>query len=515
MSQYPNLNQYFLENTNNIVNQAPAGVTKILDMLMDAGFECYIVGGAVRDLLLGHSPKDWDLVTNASFEELQGVFPNAKPVGAAFGVALVKMDGIEAQVARYRSEKGYSDFRHPDKVDFVSSLSTDLQRRDFTVNALAVSRSESARVENTLEDLNDGVIRAIGDPNERFMEDPLRMLRAIRLAAKLGFGIHQETWIAIKANIALIRNISAERIREEFDKILLTTSWGEPRRSIEQMRETGLLRFVAPELDDCYRVDQNFKWHCYDVYYHQLEAVMEVKPELTLRLAALFHDLGKPYVKTIDDNGHVHFYQHELPSVDRTRKRLMKLNYDNKTIEEVIYLVRHHMGLVSNPKTDRQIRRLLSKHGYGRLLKLVALRYADRMATGKESRCMVETEMAELKARIAAVNNQNPPVKHADLAVDGNDIMNILGIKPGKEVGIIKDALLDLVLSHPEMNIWEILGCLLEFYKTGSIKSDSKVNVIVIQALTDQIFICLNCLKELNGDENLCPGCQAKLVWAE
>jgi putative nucleotidyltransferase with HDIG domain len=437
----------------------PWQVIYIIHNIEQKRYKAYLVGGAVRDLLLGLTPHDYDIATNAPLEVLQSIFGNnIKVVGASFGVVLLSIEGMNIQIARFRNDGQYSDYRHPDSVCFTDDIMDDLKRRDFTINAIAWNKKGLKYIPGTLDDLKLKSIRAVGDAKERFMEDPLRMMRAVRFSVQLNAYIANRTFNAITWNDNLIDNIAKERIQDEFNKILLSD---QPYWGIYTLHRSFLLKHILPELINCLGVRQG-KWHNADVYTHILRVLQEVPKDLTMRLAALLHDIGKPKAQTIDEQGHIHFYRHDEYSAELAKEILTRLKYDNDTINEVTYLVRYHMELMDFPTTDKGIRKLLNRHGESRLKKLIAFRRADLIGSGTKDIADVEKLINGYYERVDKVLQEKPPVTFDDLAINGNDIMRILNLQPCKEVGKVKQYLMETVLSDPSLNTKEQLEELLK-----------------------------------------------------
>jgi len=431
----------------------PRPVRGIAGTLVHHGHEAYVVGGCVRDLILGRVPHDWDVATDALPADVMGMFPDVRPTGVKHGTVTVIMDGMPVEVTTYRVEGRYSDRRHPDVVRFVRRLEDDLGRRDLTINAIALHPwGRIVDPYRGVEDLKRRLVRAVGDPRARFDEDPLRMLRAIRLAAELVFDIDEETYLAIKAKAHLIRNVSAERIGEELSRALVSPK---PGFAMELMRETGLLRYIMPELLEGYGFPQN-EHHAYPVWEHSLIALEEMPPVLYLRLAGLLHDVAKPRTATIQD-GERHFFNHEYVGAAMAENMLRRLRFDRETIGRVTHLVRNHMVLhYQNDMTDSAIRRIIRRVGLENMQDLLALRRADRLASGKKEGDLSRgTEL--LLDRIQAVLAEEAAFSIKDLAVDGHDVMDVAGIGPGPAVGRILHALFEDVLENPHHNTREYL----------------------------------------------------------
>jgi tRNA nucleotidyltransferase (CCA-adding enzyme) len=444
------------------INKIPYQVLSIIDTLEYEGYKAYLVGGAVRDLLLNREVHDWDIATNCPLEEIQKFYLDVKIVGASFGVALVHNDGMDIQVARFRTDGQYSDSRHPDSVEFVDDIMEDLKRRDFTINAMAWNPNKFVCVDGALDDLKNRVIRAVGFPTERFCEDPLRMLRAIRFETQLNFNLSECTGRSINKHAEWITNISAERIQEELNKILITKN---PSDSMWTLYHLNLLHYIIPELEQCVNCSQN-NHHKYFVFMHILEVVNIVPNSLDIRLAALFHDIGKPQTKTIDPDGDIHFYEHDEVSANIAQEILTRLRYSNDIIDEVVYLVRNHMELMNYPMmSEKGCRKLLNRHGEPRLKKLIEFRKADLLGSGTRNEKEVEGLIQSYWDMLDKVLQEKPATKFADLAIDGNDIMNITGLKPGKEIGKIKDYLMTVVIEEPNKNNKKDLNDCINYYR--------------------------------------------------
>lgn len=418
---------------------------KILMKLKENNFSSYIVGGAVRDGLLGHIPKDIDIATSAKPEEVMSIFPKTYPSGILFGTVTVLIDGKEYEVTTYRKDGDYTDGRRPDKVYFGDSIEEDLSRRDFTINAMAIKTDgEILDLFGGQEDLQKRIIRCVGDPVERFSEDGLRILRAFRFSARYGFEIESKTFEAIKETKENLKNISQERIREEILKILLTDN---VTPTFLSMYEAGVLEIILPEIAEMYGVEQNNPYHVYDVFYHTLKVVENTPKDEVLRLAALFHDLGKVYTKETVD-GIDRFYGHHKVSKKTTKLILERMKFSNKVKNEILELVYFHDVQVLAKR--RSVRRLLNKLEYTNLDNLLALKRADIL--GQNPKYLARISDLE-KIKEIAKSEKKLTVK--DLAVNGYDMME-LGFF-GKEIGKILNYLLDFVIEDPSSNKKEIL----------------------------------------------------------
>lgn len=440
----------------------PKEVKTVLDSLKKSrlpagrqGFEAYIVGGCVRDFLLGKEPQDWDVTTNAKPEEIQKVFPdsfyenNFLTVTVRTGSAKIP----EIEITTYRLEAKYSDKRHPDQVKYAKTLEDDLSRRDFTINAFAMGADKKIiDLFDGKKDLKDKIIRTVGNPKERFGEDALRMLRAVRFATALNFKIEEKTAKAIKENSIWLEAISQERIRDEFLKIIMADKAAE---GIELLRELGLLKYIVPELLDNYGVPQN-KHHIYDCYQHavkSLEYTAKKNFNIYVRLAALLHDIGKPKTKT-GEGENATFYNHEIVGAKITFQILNRLKFSKKDIEKITKLVRFHLFYYNvGEVTESSIRRLVKNVGPENMEELLQVRMADRIGSGVPK--AEPYKLRHLKYLIDKVSQD--PISAKMLKINGKDIMNILKIEPGPKVGQILDVLLGYVLDDPKKNKKEFL----------------------------------------------------------
>lgn len=441
----------------NIVKKIPKIVIEIWRKLLDSNYSAYIVGGCVRDLLLNKKPKDWDITTNAKPNEILKLFPNSfyenrfGTVGVKTGLEDPTLSVIE--ITTFRIERKYFDFRHPEEIKFAQKIEDDLKRRDFTINALAMDiNGNIIDLFNGIEDLNNKIIRSVGDPKERFNEDALRMMRAVRFACELNFKIEKETFDAIKEKASFIQFIAKERIRDEFIKIIMSEN---AIKGIELLRESNLLIEIIPELMQGYKIMQN-KHHKYDVYTHSLKSLeYSVKKNfpLEIRLAALFHDIAKPLTKQGEGPDST-FYNHEIVGAKMTKDILYRLRFPKKIINKVYHLVRHHMFYLEIDKvTMSAVRRLAKRLGVENLEDFFKLREADRIGSGVPK--AMPYRLRYLKYLIHKA--QLKPITPSMLNVNGNDIMEILKIKPGPKVGYVLKALLNEVIDDEKKNDREYL----------------------------------------------------------
>jgi len=427
----------------------PKSVSDILKKFRDKKFEIYIVGGAVRDILMGKTVHDWDFTTNATPEEILKVLPDGF-YDNIFGTVGLAVEGFERpfEITTFRTEEGYSDRRRPDKVSWGKTLEEDLSRRDFTINAIALD--DNGKIIDPFggeKDLKEKLIRAVGDANERFDEDALRMMRAVRIAAELGFTIEDKTFEAIKRNAPLIGKIAKERVKDELFK-LLSSSY--PYEGIILFRNSGLMNEILPELEKCFGVEQKSvgRHHIYDVGTHLLMSLKECKsPDPVTRFATLIHDIGKPQTYKKLETGVITFYNHEMVSTKIAVSIADRLRFSKKEKDKFVTLVRWHQFTVGEMQTDNAIRRFIRNVGKQNLDEMLALRVADRLGSGaKETSWRLE----DFKKRLIEVQKQ--PFAVADLKIDGNDVMKALNLKPGPKVGEILEKLFEEVVENKTPN---------------------------------------------------------------
>lgn len=450
-------------------NIVPKAVRLVADCLHANGFQAFVVGGAVRDFLLGRDIVEYDMATDAEPTMVRKIFKRTAPTGIKHGTVLVIEDDMPIELTTFRSDGNYSDGRRPDEIRFAKTVEEDLSRRDFTVNAFAYDMHTKRLVDlfKGEADLRDGVIRSVGDAYERFQEDGLRIMRACRFAAKLGFEIEAETFAAIADCLSVFAKVSAERVRDELNGILLSDDLF---RGIEYMRRSGILPLVLPELADGYGVAQN-RYHAYDVYYHNLHSCASVQDTgerhttLMLRLAALLHDVGKTAVKKkgAKEGAEDVFYNHEVVGAAIARKIMRRLRYSKAEVRYVDTLIRNHMFYYKDEWTDGAVRRFMRKVGLDNIHALLRLREADRLGNGKKKPGESEA-IKKLLHRIDAVIEKENALKVTDLAIDGTDLMREFDIKPGRIIGRILTHLLELVLDNPEQNEYERLKAAAQAY---------------------------------------------------
>lgn len=436
----------------------PQGTLKIIKTLKKNGFECYLVGGCVRDALLKKKPSEWDLTTSATPKQVIKLFKKAVPTGVKYGTVTIILPDGQYEITTYRSDAKYSDGRHPDKVRFTKSLKEDLARRDFTVNAMAYDPETKELVDifGGQKDLKRKIIRAVGDPHKRFKEDGLRAVRACRFAAKLGFKIEPKTLKAITKTLKVAKKVAPERIHDELLKMMTAEK---PSIAIDLMRKTGLLKLFIPELLDCVKIRQPKPFHLYDVYWHSLysmDAAPKDKP--IVRLAALLHDISKPECKV-----GLTFYNHHVKGEKKVEKILRRLKFSNAHIKKIAILVRHHMFDYQSQWGDAAVRRFIRRVGVENIDDLFLVRIADSKAMNQT---IGLAYLKELRRRIQKVIKEEHALKITDLAIDGNDIMRILGCPPGPKIGQALHYLLEKVLDNPKINTKAKLKAQLKNFKS-------------------------------------------------
>ncbi|HPS21506.1 MAG TPA: HD domain-containing protein [Candidatus Paceibacterota bacterium] len=496
-----------------LIAQIPKEVSFVLETLEGAGFQAYLVGGCVRDILMEKKPKDWDVTTNAKPDQIIALFEKTvyentfgtvgvcvpretseiavsqetkakEPVeSAAIDVSPETIKTAEKyeiiEVTPYRTEAKYSDFRHPDEVKFSENIEDDLKRRDFTVNAMAV-RVKGQEIE--LKDIFDGIkdiksktLKTVGNPDERFGEDALRMLRAVRFGVQLDFSISHETAESILKNSELIKNISQERIRDEFVKIVMSPN---PAVGIVMLQKFNLLKNIIPELEEGINCEQGGE-HIYDVWNHLLNALQHAADKnwpLEIRLSALFHDIGKPYSRRattakVFSKKKFTFYGHEVVSARMTKKILERLKFSRKEIELVEKLVRHHMFFSDTEKISLSaVRRIITKVGKENIWALMDVRECDRVGMKKKE---APYRLRKYFAMIEEVLHD--PISVTQLNIDGNDLLKDIGIKPGPRIGWILNAILEEVLDDPNKNS---KGHLVDLAKSLNLLSDQELRTL-------------------------------------
>jgi len=462
--------------------ELPPFILQILKKFQDSGYEIYIVGGAVRDILTKRPVDDWDFTTDATPPEILKIFPDGF-YDNVFGTVGISHESSPNpyEITTFRREFDYSDHRRPTKVEWGKTLEDDLQRRDFTINAMALAiEQESKRVKEwknktstlplsrsfTLIDRYDGqndlenkLIRAVGDPNKRFREDALRMMRAVRIAAELGFTIEDKTFEAIKNNSGLINKIAKERVKDELLKIIASHN---PYEGVVIFRNSGLMEEIIPEMEAAFGVEQKSpgRHHIYDVGTHSLlslKNVAEKNNDAIVRLATLIHDIGKPKTFKKQDNGVITFYNHELVSGRIARDIAKRLRFSKKQAEKFYRLVRYHQFTVDEKQTDSSLRRFIRNVGLENVSDMIDLRVGDRLGGGARE---TSWRLEEFKKRLIEVQKQ--PFTVHDLKITGHDVMRELGIKPGPIVGMVLNKIYDEVVEKKVENKKEVLVKLLK-----------------------------------------------------
>ncbi|MCL2881505.1 MAG: HD domain-containing protein [Coriobacteriia bacterium] len=429
----------------------PDNVLWVLETLEAAGFSAWVVGGAVRDLLLGQPAHDYDIATAARPAQIAAVFPGSNcGLGVRFGTVVVTGKGMTIEVTTFRCEGLYTDFRHPDELRFADCIEDDLSRRDFTINALAYHPQRGLLdVFDGTQDLHAGLIRCVGDPDTRFAEDPLRILRAWRFAAQLGFALDPAACDATVRQAGLLRHISAERIRDEFSKLLLAdprTLMAMPHKVIDQF---------LPELTTMLDTPQNTPFHQYSVGEHSIVACLQVPADLRVRLATLFHDVGKPRARFHREDGIDHFYSHPAYSAEITREIMGRLKFSGQLTDEVCSLVLQHDRQVGS--TDASIRRAVASVSEELFPVLLQLKYADAGSVAEQYREARLASVAEIERRYHELQESEQLVHSThQLAIDGHDLMT-LGVEPGPGMGRLLAKLLDEVIEDPALNTRESL----------------------------------------------------------
>ncbi len=447
--------------------QIPEPVEWIIGKLNEAGFEAYAVGGCVRDTLLGRIPGDWDITTSALPEQVKSIFRRTIDTGIEHGTVTVMIRHEGFEVTTYRVDGDYQDGRHPTSVTFTPSLIEDLKRRDFTINAMAYRPGEGVvDCFDGLADLKNKIIRCVGDPEERFREDALRMMRAVRFSAQLGFTIEENTKNAIKKMAGNLRLISKERIQAELLKLITS-----PHPDyIRTAYETGITAIVLPEFDRMMETPQRNSFHALSVGEHTIQSLLHVEADPILRLTMLFHDMGKPDCLRIDADGTTHFKQHAIVGADNTHDALRRLKFDNYTIDNVTALVRYHdhlrdcvaAGQISPVVNKRALRRLVSQIGRERFPLLMEVNLADNLAKTEFAKQVHLPALDAVREAYAEIVEADDCLTLKELELGGKDLM-AMGIAPGKEIGRILGECLEWVLDEPERNRKEML---VEYVKT-------------------------------------------------
>lgn len=452
--------------------ELPEKVKQIINKLQESGYEAYAVGGCVRDAILGREPQDWDITTSAQPLQVKALFRRTIDTGIQHGTVTVLLEKEGFEVTTYRVDGKYEDGRHPTEVSFTANLEEDLKRRDFTINAMAYNETDGLiDLFRGEEDLKQGIIRCVGVAKERFSEDALRILRAFRFSAQLNFAIEKETLQAAKALAENLKKISAERIFAELNGLLLSDH---PERLLSAC-EWGVTAVVLPEFDSMCRTMQNHPAHYADVGVHSLHTTAFIGKESLvsgeafskeerryLRLAALFHDVGKPLCQKTDEEGIHHFHGHAKEGSERVKNILRRLKSDNATIDTVTRLVQwHDYPFVAE---ERPVRRAMNKIGASLFPMLLELRYADLLAHSEPYRTDGTNNIKKVWEVYSGIRERQECTSLKELAINGSDLIGV-GFCPGKELGMVLEALLEAVVEEPEMNTRERLVTEAEKYK--------------------------------------------------
>ena len=430
----------------------PEKVKLIIQRITDAGYEAYAVGGCIRDSLLMRTPDDWDITTSADPLQVKAIFERTVDTGIKHGTVTVLMGGEGFEVTTYRIDGKYEDGRHPREVIFTPSLEEDLKRRDFTINAMAYNEKDGlVDIFDGIGDIQRELICCVGNPLERFSEDALRIMRAVRFSAQLGYRIDEQTKEAIRQLAPDLKRISAERIQTELVKLVMSPH----PEYLRTAYELGITKVILPEFDACMQTPQNNPHHCFDVGEHILESMKAIPADRVLRLAMLFHDIGKPETVTVDEEGISHFHGHPTISEEIGSKVLKRLKFDNHTIDQVTRLVRYHDYYVE--PSQKCVRRAIMKVGEDIFPLLLQVKKADMEAQSSYQREDKEENLKAVSQLYEQILIQKQCVSLKTLDVTGRDLMEQTGMAPGKKIGEVLKYLLDFVVDDPSQNQKEIL----------------------------------------------------------
>lgn len=435
----------------------PEDVMELMNKLIENDYKVYVVGGCVRDTMLGREPKDWDLTTDAKPEEMMKVFKDYKviPTGLKHGTITIMVNDVGYEITTFRIDGNYSDNRHPDEVTFTNEITEDLARRDFTINAMAFNWIDGLIDPfGGIKDLQHGFIRTVGSADCRFKEDPLRMLRAFRFASKYEFQFSEDLLTTIQNNSGLIQFVSKERIRDELVKIVTDLT------SVYYMRllwESMLFDYTIPTIDLMHNFEQNNPYHTFDLFVHTMHSVRYIENDPILRMAMLLHDIGKLTTKKDDEQGISHYYNHASVSAKEAENILRDLKFDNKSIKRITTLIKIHDIQLSFENPKKQIKRALTKYGESIMKDLMKVKRADIKAQNPSIEYSRLQKLDEYEKALNEVLESREPFTIKDLAIDGKDVMRVLNLKEGKLVGAALRHLLNHVLDHPEDNNKETL----------------------------------------------------------
>lgn len=426
--------------------ELPASVNAIISTLNKNNFDAYAVGGCVRDSILGREPVDWDIATSAEPCQVKMLFGKTIDTGIKHGTVTVVIDRQNFEVTTFREDGKYEDNRRPSSVKFTSSIENDLARRDFTVNAIAY-HPEIGLVDpfSGVEDINNKVIRTVGNPDERFREDALRMLRAVRFSAQLDFTVEEGTFGSISRNSPLIANISVERIRDELTRMLVSEN---PER-FALLYETGLIGYIMPEFGPCFETMQKNPYHIYSVAEHILKSVSYIEKDKVLRWVMLLHDIGKPYTKTTDEKGIDHFYGHMHESVIIAEKILKRLHFDNRSVSKICRLIELH-DLNIRPD-HKEVRKAVNRAGDDIFEELLKVAEADKRAQNPEFLMDKLETIDKIRSIYREIKQKGQCVSLKGLDITGDDLIKA-GIREGKRIKVVLEKLLEKVLDDPELN---------------------------------------------------------------
>ncbi len=435
--------------------QIPKHANYIIKTLQHHGYEAYIVGGCVRDAVLGRTPSDWDITTSAKPLQIKSIFNKTIDTGLKHGTVTVMMEKEGYEVTTYRIDGTYEDHRRPNEVTFTTSLREDLMRRDFTINAMAYNEKDGlVDLFGGIEDLDKKIVRCVGKADDRFDEDALRMLRAIRFAAQLGFTIDEEAKDAIRRKRQFLKDVSAERIQVELTKTLTSAH----PEMLKNAYELGMTAVFLPEFDEMMDTSQNNPHHKYNVGDHTVEVLKNIGPDKVKRLAALLHDVAKPVTKSTDNAGIDHFYNHYQKSAEMAELILRRLKYDNHTIKSVKHLIEWHDFRWDDESYAgiAKVRRLVSKVGMEYFETLLELQRADILGQSNYLQDKKLKVLDEVSTIYQDVKKNHDCLTIKDLKIDGIDLIRS-GIPAGKRMGIILERLLDMVIEEPKLNQRSIL----------------------------------------------------------
>ncbi|MCD8019926.1 MAG: CCA tRNA nucleotidyltransferase [Clostridiales bacterium] len=433
----------------------PKQASHIIQTLSNHGYEAYVVGGCVRDSILGKSPCDWDITTSARPEQVKALFQKTIDTGIKHGTVTVMIGKDGYEVTTYRIDGDYEDHRRPNEVTFTKSLREDLMRRDFTINAMAYNEEEGlVDLFGGMDDLSRKIIRCVGQSEDRFGEDALRMLRAIRFAGQLDFQIEEKTKQAILSSKDNLRDVSAERIQMELLKLLIS----DHPEVLREAYVTGLTGIFLPEFDHMMKTEQNNPHHCYSVGEHTLHAICQIEPNPVLRLTMLLHDVGKPATKTTDTKGIDHFYNHNKVGAEMSRDILKRLKFDNKTIQMVYTLISHHDIRFKDSKTKgrKHVRKVMHSVGPALFPYLLKVMEADVRSQSGFYQAEKLAALRETEETCQEILEAEDCLSLKDLKINGNQLKS-LGIREGEMIGRVLNTLLSIVLEHPELNDYTCL----------------------------------------------------------